>query len=32
MVAMVELMANSKRVYAKGDLPRMLLPVPLSLW
>ena len=29
---MVGLMENSKRFYAKGDLPRQLLPVPPSLW
>ena len=28
----VGLMATSKRVYTKGDLPRQLLPVPPSLW
>ena len=30
--SMVGLMAASKRVYIKGDLPKQLLPVPLSLW
>jgi len=29
--SMVELMATSKRAYAKGKLPGLLLPVPLSL-
>ena len=29
---MVQLRATSKRVYTKGNLPRQLLPVPLSLW
>ena len=28
---LVGLMATSKRAYAKGDLPRLLLPVPPSL-
>ena len=28
----IGLMVNSKRVYAKGDLSVLLLPVPLSLW
>ena len=30
--SMVGLMAASKRVYTKGDLPKQLLPVPLSVW
>ena len=29
--SMVGLTANSKRVYTKGDLPGLLLPVALSL-
>ena len=29
---MVGLVETSKRVYTKGDLPRLLLPVPPSLW
>ena len=29
---MVGLMVNFKRVYAKGELPGLMLPVPLSLW
>ena len=29
---MVGLMVTSKRVYTKGNLPRLLLLVPLSLW
>ena len=29
--SMVELMATSKRAYAKGKLPGLLLPAPLSL-
>ena len=32
VVSMARLMATSKRVYAKGDLPRLLLPVFPSLW
>ena len=28
---MVGLMANSKRIYTKEDIPRKLLPVPTSL-
>ena len=28
MGAIVRLMANSKRVYSKGVLPRVVLPVP----
>ena len=30
--SMVGSMVNSERVYVKGDLPGLLLPVPLSLW
>ena len=30
--SMARLMATSKRVYTKGDLPRLLLPVFPSLW
>ena len=30
--SMIGLMAASKRAYAKGDLPGLLLPVLLSLW
>ena len=29
---LVGLMATSKRAYAKGDLPGLLLSVPVSLW
>ena len=30
--SIIELMVTSKRVYTKGDLPGLLLPVSLSLW
>ena len=32
MGSVVRLMASSKRVYSKGVLPRVVLPVPLSRW